>query len=211
MIRLKVWGNYAAFNRPELKVERFTYDIMTPSAARNILQSIYWHPCFDYIIDKIYIMKPIQKMSIKRNELKNKIDYKDIKESALKTNQPTYLPIRQTQRNAVVLKDVEYIIEAHFIQKGNDPVFDNDKIYALFCKRAKSGKCFKMPFLGNREYSCFFEFIDNNEIITPENINLDLGIMLYDIEFNNGTMKPYFFNSKVNNGILDLTKVEVLT
>lgn len=211
MIRLKVWGNYAAFNRPELKVERFTYDVMTPSAARNILQSIYWHPCFDYVVDKIYIMKPIQKTSIKRNELKDKIDYKDTKESALKTNQSTYLPIRQTQRNAVILKDVGYIIEAHFVQKENDPAFDSNKIYAIFCKRAKSGKCFKMPFLGSREYSCFFELVDNNEIIKPEDINLDLGIMLYDIYFNAGTMKPYFFKSSVNNGILDLTNVEVLS
>ena len=209
MIRLKVWGNYAAFNRPELKVERFTYDVMTPSAARNILQSIYWHPCFDYVIDKIYIMKPIQKISIKRNELKDKIDYKEIKDS-IKTNLPTYLPIRQTQRNAVILKDVEYIIEAHFVQKENNQLYDSDKIYAIFCKRAKAGKCFKMPFLGNREFSCFFELVDNDINIQPENINLNLGIMLYDIEFNNGTMKPYFFNSYVHNGILDLTNVEVL-
>lgn len=210
MIRLKIWGDFAAFNRPELKVERFTYDVITPSAARNILQAIYWHPSFDYVIDKIYIMKPIQKISIKRNELKDKINYKQIKENALNNIGDTSLNIRQTQRNSVVLKNVEYIIEAHFIKKENIEEFDKDKIYAIFCKRAKSGKCYKMPYLGNREYACYFELVENNEEIIPENINMNLGLMLYDLIYDT-TIKPSFFNAKIINGIINLTDIEVLT
>ena len=214
MIRVEVWGDYASFNRPELKVERFSYDVMTPSAARNILQAIYWHPTFDWIIDRIYILNPIKKMSIKRNEMKDKLNYTEMHDAAFEQRLPPYLTIRQTQRSAVVLKDVRYIIEAHFVPKQSldegTEKFDENKIYAIMCERLKKGQCFNTPFLGCREFSANFRLVDNSETITPFDINLDLGVMLYDNDYCGESINPYFFKGIVKHGILDLTSVEVL-
>ena len=208
MIRLEIWGPYASFNRPELKVERYSYDFITPSAARNILQSIYWHPSFDWVINKIYICNPIVRMRVTRNEMKNKGSYGEMRSAALNGTLPPYLRIDQTQRSASILKNVRYVIEASFVPTGNEP-FDEQKIYALFCKRAKKGKCFHQPVMGTREFPAHFRLLDNTENPDPVKINQNCGIMLYDIDFSSG-FDPYYFNAVIEDGIVDLEKCEVI-
>lgn len=207
MIRLEIWGDYASFNRPELKVERYSYDFITPSAARNILQAIYWHPSFNWIIDKIYILNPIERMSITRNEMKNKGSYGDMK-TAAKKGTSSYLTIDQTQRSASVLKNVKYVIEAHFEPSGNKP-FDENKIYAIFSERAKKGKCFKTPYLGTREFSASFRLIEDSELIKPIDLSQRCGLMLYDLKYEDTKSIPYYFDAVIENGVVNLHKCEV--
>ena len=208
-VKLEIWGDYASFNRPELKVERYSYDVITPSAARNILQAIYWHPGLNWVIDRILLLSEPERMSITRNEMKNKGSYADMKASVYTGKAPPHLKIDQTQRSASVLKNVHYVIEAHFIPSGNGD-FDENKIYAIFCDRAKRGKCFKMPYLGCREFPANYRLVDATEKIAPLPINRDFGIMLYDIDYDKDNMSPCYFHAKANEGIIDLTNCEVI-
>ena len=208
MIRIEIWGDFASFNRPELKVERYSYDVITPAAARNILQAIYWHPSFDWIVDKIWIINPIKRMTIKTNEVKNKGSYPDMKSAALGKRKSPHLTVDRTQRSASILKDVRYVIEAHFVETGEG--FDKNKIYAIFCERAKKGKCFHMPWLGTREFAADFRLVSKDEEIVPYDLNGDLGIMEYDIDFSKETPEPYYFHAKVHHGLMDLTECEVI-
>lgn len=209
VIRLEVWSDYASFNRPELKVERYSYDFITPSAARNILQAIYWHPSFNWVIDKIYICNPIERMKITRNEMKDKYSSSDMTKFATGRKNASYLKIDQTQRSASVLKNVKYVIEARFVPTGEEP-FDQDKIYSIFCNRAKNGRCFNQPFMGTREFSANFKLLDNDEKILTADINKDCGLMLYDLEYRKKSIIPYFFHANIEHGVVDLTKCEVI-
>lgn len=208
MIRIEVWGEFASFNRPELKVERYSYDFITPSAARNILQSIYWHPAFDWVIDRIYILNPIKRMSIKRNELADKGSILEMTRYAAGNIDAPHLPIVQTQRSASVLKDVRYVIEAHFVPTGKED-FDAKKIYAITTERAKKGQCFRMPYLGCREFTCQFRLVGNDEEIKTEDLNMNCGIMLYDLDYSGEKVKSYYFNANVVHGVVDLNNCEV--
>lgn len=208
MIRLEIWGDFASFNRPELKVERYSYDFITPSAARNILQAIYWHPSFEWVVDKIYICNPIQRMKITRNEMKDKASYQEMKKAATKGTDLPHLKIAQTQRSASVLKNVRYVIEAHFDPTGKEK-FNSDKIYAIFCERAKRGGCFHQPFMGVREFPAHFRLLGCDEDVCTVPINSDCGVMLYDIEYKPQGFTPVFFRAIVKDGIVDLTNCEV--
>lgn len=209
MIRLELWGDYASFNRPELKVERYSYDVITPSAARNILQSIYWHPEFNWVIDKIYIISPGDRITITRNETNNKGSFAEMRKAAEKRTVAPHLRIDQTQRSSSILKSVRYVIEAHFEPSGKG-TFDEDKIYAIFTERAKKGKCFKTPFLGCREFAANFELIDNSKPIQTANITVDYGLMLYDIDYSGDLRQPYYYHAVAKNGIIDLRECEVI-
>lgn len=208
MIRLEVWGPYAAFNRPELKVERYSYDFITPSAARNILQAVYWHPSFDWVVDKIYILNPIERFSITKNEQIKKGSYSEMLEAALGLRKPPHLKIDQTQRSSNVLKNVHYIIEAHFVSSGKEG-FDQDKIYAIFTQRAASGKCFTTPYLGIREFTASFGLYPNDCEIKTADITKDCGIMLMDIDYSKNPVEPYYFKAKIENGVVNLAESEV--
>ena len=203
MVRVEIWGDYAAFNRPELKVERYSYDFITPSAARNILQAIYWHPGFEWIIQKIYIMKPIQRMTITRNEQKDKASYKEMKSFCAGKCAAPKLNINQTQRSSNILKDVNYIIEAKF-EITDYSKADENKVYAIFYERLKKGKCFSTPYLGVKEFPAYFAPVDNKAFIKPEDINKDCGLMLMDIDYSDGKFKPYYFDAKIEHGIVDI-------
>lgn len=207
-IRIKVWGDYALFTRPELKVERYTYDVITPSAARGILTSIYWHPEIRWVIDRIYVMNPIKYMNIKRNELMRKMDPKRNEINAAD---------EIAQRNSVILQDVCYVIDAHFelIVPPSKRV-NPKKYYAIICKRLLSGRCYHTPYFGCREFAANFEICNEKEIHTAyDNVDsMDLGIMLYDIDFSevdkkveNAQISPMFFRAKMEKGVIDLEKV----
>ena len=126
-VRVRVWGDYALFSRPELKVERCSYDVMTPSAARGILEAIYWHPGMRWIIDKIYVKKPIQFTSVRRNEVKSKILASNVLQVYNGADKPLYISSKSdiVQRASLLLRDVEYVIEAHFEMTENANASDN--------------------------------------------------------------------------------------
>ena len=200
-IKLKVWGDYACFSRPEMKVERVSYDVMTPSAARGILEAIYWKPAIRWVIDRIHVLKSISFENIRRNELSNKAT---INQTIMKEGSTT--PVRQIiederqQRASMVLKNVEYIIEAHFEFTSAE---DNNegKHLDIFNRRARQGQCFHRPYFGCREFAVYFELCDEMPVseLTGEK---DLGFMLHDIDFKNN-MEAQFFRAVMKDGVID--------
>ncbi|MDR3216774.1 MAG: type I-C CRISPR-associated protein Cas5c [Clostridiaceae bacterium] len=219
-IKLRVWGNYALFSRPELKVERVTYDVMTPSAARGILDSVYWHPGLTWVVDKIHVLKPLKFENIRRNEVNDKISPQKAM-GAAERNDGDGLEIFATesrsQRAALVLKDVEYVIEAHFVCNKNEENSDEKKHYNIALRRMRRGECFKQPCFGTREFSAFFELIEGDVPKSELTGEVDLGYMLYDMEFKNKPDKdgavvysndadPVFFRPKMVDGVIDVAE-----
>ena len=158
-VKVKVWGEYALFSRPEMKVERCSYDVMTPSAARGILEAIYWHPGMRWVIDRIYVNKPIQFTSVRRNEVKSKISANNVLPVYNGNPKRLYISSKAeiVQRASLLLRNVEYIIEAHFemTEKANDS--DNPgKFKDIIIRRLKRGECFHTPYFGCREFPVKF-------------------------------------------------------
>jgi len=212
-IKLKVWGDYACFTRPEMKVERVSYDVMTPSAARGILEAIHWKPAIRWVIDKIHVINEIKFENIRRNEVSGKIPESKVK-NALKGN-PTDLyqdiNLERQQRASLILKDVCYVIEAHFELTENAGESDTcEKHYNIAVRRIRKGQCYHQPYFGCREFPAFFEIVEED---IPESYykgqEIDLGWMLWDIDFEND-MSPIFFRAIMTDGIIhldDLKKV----
>ena len=209
-IKLRVWGDYALFTRPEMKVERVSYDVMTPSAARGILEAIYWKPAIRWIIDRIHVLKPIRFENIRRNEVGAKASVPSkahLKgESLAPFNicvdelKPDGKPKYRQQRASMVLRDVEYVIEAHFEFASKEDQ-NEGKHLDMFKRRAVKGQCFHRPYFGCREFPVSFEWCDDIPI-SPLKDNQDLGFMLHDIDFANN-MTPRFFRAVMGNGIID--------
>jgi CRISPR-associated protein Cas5d len=209
-IKLRIWGDYALFTRPEMKIERVSYDVMTPSAARGILEAIYWKPAIRWLIDAIHVLKPIRFENIRRNEVGTKTKLL----TAAQMNGETLansgfcideldskgkLKHRQ-QRASLVLRNVEYVIEAHFEFTSRE---DNNegKHLDIFNRRAQNGQCFHRPYFGCREFPVDFELC--NEIpSSPFSGEQDLGFMLHDIDFKNA-MTPRFFRAVMRDGKID--------
>ena len=216
-IILKVWGNNACFTRPEMKVERVSYDVMTPSAARGIIEAIHWKPAIRWVIDRIHVLEPIRFENIKRNEVADIIKPNNVK-AAMKAGNLSKLIYHvddgdnRQQRSAIILKKVFYVIEAHFELTEQAGADDNTgKHIEIFKRRATKGQCFQQPCLGNREFSASFELLDSLGDIPACHEQLkgerDLGWMLWDIDFNNG-MTPRFFRASMNNGIITLPSMQ---
>lgn len=215
-VKVKVWGDYALFSRPELKVERCSYDVMTPSAARGILEAIYWHPGMRWVIDKIYVKNPIRFTSIRRNEVKSKIS----KNNALKAYngdaQSFYISTKEdiVQRASLILCDVCYVIEAHFemTKKANES--DNPgKFKDIIMRRLQRGECYHMPYFGCREFPAHFCLCEEEKITTiySEVPEKDLGFMLYDMDYSNlDDIQPMFFRAVMKKGVIDLKDCEVI-
>lgn len=210
-IVIDVWGDLACFTRPETKVERYSYPCMTPSAARNILCSIYMKPIeFYYEIEKIEIMNEIKYINIMKNELKGKISYLN--------PQPLYTRAAddkgRTQRNTYYLKNVYYRIFAKIV-KRNDWYGNIDSVFAQFNRRVGKGQCFRQPYLGLRECVCHFSEPDYSKH-PNETINEDIGNMLYDVFNINSNVRLVtgkqevdstnisFFEANIKNGILEV-------
>ena len=218
-IKLEVWGEYACFTRPEMKVERMSYDVITPSAARGLIESIYWHPGLRWTIDKIYVLNPINFVPFKRNEIKNKANMANAlsamngskKELSIIQNSTTI-----SQRTTLALKDVHYVIEAHFELTDKATVNDNcGKFQDIITRRIEKGQCYKQPYFGLREFAAHFKNADYAKI--PHDPSLDgihdLGFMLYDLEYSNQPNKepiPMFFRAKMTDGVIDLKNCEVV-
>lgn len=215
-VKVKVWGDYALFSRPEMKVERCTYDVMTPSAARGILEAIYWHPGMRWIIDRIYVMKPIQFTSIRRNEVRQKIIAGDVLSVYNGENKELGMSSKneRAQRASLLLRDVEYVIDAHFEMTDKANESDNPgKFKDIIMRRLKRGECYHMPYFGCREFPVNFSLMEDDEIHTAYEVveEKDLGFMLYDMDYSNlENIEPIFFRAVMRKGILDLRECEVV-
>lgn len=203
-VKLRVWGEYACFTRPELKSERVSYDVMTPSAARAILEAIHWKPAIRWVVDAIHVMKPIRFESIRRNEVEGKIPARNMK-TAMNGGQidlHQYAAEERQQRASMVLRDVEYVIEAHFTLTDKAGDSDNEgKHTDIFKRRARDGQCHMRPYFGCREFPVYFELLENDIPETPFKGEQDLGWMLWDIDFDKG-MQPIFYRPSMKDGII---------
>jgi CRISPR-associated protein Cas5d len=205
-IKLRVWGDYACFTRPEMKVERVSYDVMTPSAARGILEAIHWKPAIRWVIDRIHVLRPIKFDNVRRNEVSSKIP-KPNPITAMRDKKPLYFLVddggNRQQRASTLLRDVEYVIEAHFEmtdQAGTEG--SEGKHLDIFRRRARKGQFFHQPALGCREFPASFELVEDD---VPASCyagqSKDLGYMLLDIDFAND-MTPLFVRAQMENGII---------
>lgn len=202
-VRLRVWGEYACFTRPEMKVERVSYDVMTPSAARGVIEAIYWKPEITWVIDRIHVLSPIRFTNLRRNEVDSKIPASKARQAMnAGTGQlGIFIEPSRQQRAATILRDVEYVIEAHFeLRGGDDPP---EKHFQMFKRRAGKGQYFHHPYLGCREFPADFEWVDADEELETLPITRDLGWMLHDIDFEND-MTPRFFPAKLEDGVLEV-------
>lgn len=205
---LEVWGDIACFTRPELKVERVSYDVITPSAARAIFEAIFWKPAIRWQVTKIKVLNPIRWVSIRRNE---------VGAVASKTMESLYIEDKRQQKNSLMLRDVKYRIHAKLVyipvrdRKNDALAFDHadenpGKYNAMFERRAAKGQCFNQPYLGTRECAASFRLVnpDTETLTPPIEESRDLGIMLYDMDFQGNPQKPeaMFFRAKMENGVI---------
>ncbi|WP_440321392.1 type I-C CRISPR-associated protein Cas5c [Laedolimicola sp.] len=215
-VKVHVWGDYALFSRPELKTERYSYDVITPSAARGILDAVYWHPGMRWVIDKIYVKNPICFTSVRRNEVKSKILASNVLQAYNGADKPLYISTREdiVQRAALVLCNVSYVIEAHFEMTDKANASDNPgKFKDIIMRRLRRGECFYMPCLGCREFPANFALCEEEEIHTAydEVPEKDLGLMLYDMDYSDPeNIQPMFFHAVMRHGVIDLRECEVL-
>ena len=207
MIQLEVWGAYALFSRPELKVERVSYDVPTPSAARGLVEAIYFHPGLRWHIDKIYVLNPIRFVSVRRNEVASKISGRNVRQAAQGGGQPLYLAAPQeiVQRASLLLQDVHYVIEAHFDMTDKAAPSDNPgKFQDIVKRRIQRGQFYHQPCFGCREFPAQFKWCTAPPPCPDElKGTRDLGWMLYDMDYSNPeNIRPLFFRGKLEDGVL---------
>jgi len=208
-ISLEVWGDYACFSRPEMKVERVSYDVMTPSAARGLLDAIYWHPGMRYVIDRIHVCAPIRTANLRRNEVKSIISARSIRTVMERGQGELYLaaPENIQQRAALLLRDVRYVIEAHFTMTDQAAPEDNPgKFQDILKRRAARGQFYHQPCFGCREFPAHFRLCEK---LPPCPADLkgerDLGYMLWDMDYTDPeNITPLFFRAKLVDGVLSV-------
>ncbi len=211
--RLKVKGANACFTRPEMKVERVSYDVLTPSAARGIFEAILWKPAISWKILQIDVLNPIKWESVRRNEVGAVISAKLVHSVMSRGigELGIYVEKERQQRAGLFLRDVAYVIHAEFVM--TDKAGDEDsvtKFEQMFIRRATNGQCFHRPYFGCREFSVSFEFIKRDADEVPSiNETRDLGWMLYDMDFSGREPMPQFFHAQMKAGKIDLRNVEV--
>jgi CRISPR-associated protein Cas5d len=205
-VKLHVTGDFACFTRPEMKVERVSYDVMTPSAARGILEAIHWKPAIRWIVTAINVLKPIRFQSIRRNEVGHKVPAISIKRamnSGSLADLALFVDADRQQRAATVLVDVAYVIEARFEMTPKASAEDNEgKHLDTFKRRARKGQCFHQPCLGTREFPARFELIEAGQAICPPiKETRSLGFMLYDIDHERDRAS-LFFRAELQDGVV---------
>jgi len=230
-ISLEVWGDYALFTRPELKTERVSYDVMTPSAARGLIESLYWHPGIRWVIDRIHVCDPIRFTShgqeeiaendedhvcapirftnLRRNEVKSTISARSARTVMERGSGDLYLVTSQDiqQRAAMLLRDVHYVIDAHFDLTDQGNAGDNaGKFQDIIKRRIRKGQCYSAPYLGCREFPAKFR---ECETLPPCPKELkgerDLGYMLWDLDYSDPeNITPLFFRAVLRDGVLEV-------
>lgn len=209
-IRVEVWGDYALFTRPEMKVERVSYDVMTPSAARGLVEAIYWHPGLKWVIDRIYVRKPIRFSNLRRNEVKSTVSARTARTVMERGTGALYLCTADDiqQRAALLLRDVRYVIEAHFdlIPEKMAPGDNHGKFQDIVKRRIQKGQFYHQPCFGCREFPAQFKPCED---IPPCPDGLegerDLGWMLWDMNYSDPEdITPLFFRAALRDGVLDV-------
>lgn len=203
-LSLRAFGPLACFTRPELKVERMSYPVITPSAARGLLEAVLWKPAIAWHVERIKVLNEIKFTAFRRNEVNTRAKVptaKVIKEGG--EIKPYFAEDDRAQRNTVALREVDYVIEAHFTMTDKAGESDNPyKFIDMFSRRVEKGQHFHQPYFGCRE------FIANIEPATDDLKSIDdsrnLGLMLWDIEFGADGNRPIFFEAALNNGVLEV-------
>lgn len=220
---IEVWGDYACFTRPEMKVERVSYDVITPSAARAVFEAIFWKPAIQWKVKKIEVLNPIRWISVRRNEVAKLMSPQ---------SKQIFIEEDRQQKAGLFLREVAYRLyaEMEFISPKNrkfngtpDELKDQEeetilrstenpgKYNAMFERRAKKGQCFNQPYLGCREFSCNFKLIESPEKEEKRSIEetRDLGFMLYDMDFTDEKdPKPMFFRVQLNHGVIEVPSID---
>ncbi len=207
-ISVEVWGDYACFSRPEMKVERVSYDVMTPSAARGLLEAIYWHPGMKWVVDRIHVCAPIRFTNIRRNEVKDTASARKA-QTVMEKGGELYLAAPESiqQRAAMVLRDVRYVIDAHFEMTARATPADNPgKFQDIMCRRLEKGQFYHQPCFGVREFPAHFKPCTQLPSC-PEELKgeKDLGWMLLDLDYSDPeNITPHFFRAVLRDGVLDV-------
>ena len=208
-ISLEVWGDYACFSRPEMKVERVSYDIMTPSAARGLLESIYWHPGMRWIVDRIRVCAPIRFTNLRRNEVNSTVSARLARTVMERQKGELFLDASKDiqQRAAMLLRDVRYVIDAHFDITDQASGSDNDgKFQDIIKRRIKRGQFYRQPYFGCREFPAQFKACETPPPC-PEELKgvRDLGYMLWDLDYSDPeNIASLFFRAVLRDGVLEV-------
>lgn len=209
---LEVGGDFACFTRPEMKAERVSYDVITPSACRAIFESILWKPAIRWQPERIVVLAPIRWTTLRRNEVGAKIAVGSIR-GAMKAGPGSlalYIEEERQQRASLLLRDVRYRITASFRMTAKTGAEDNPQKFSdMFLRRAAKGQCINQPYLGCREFACDFRLVDLNEtpLVIPDELRGEhpLGWMLYDMDFSDEeSPTPRFFNPRMTDAVIDI-------
>ena len=211
--QVEVWGDYALFSRPELKTERMSYEVMTPSAARGLIESIYWHPGLQIKIDRIYVLNQIQYTNIRRNEVKSKASLQKVKQMMSGAPAPMIVASNDImQRASLILRDVHYVLDAHFeITEKASPSDNEGKFKDIFRRRLEKGETYSQPYFGCREFPANFRAWKGGRVPTCGETK-NLGLMLYDMDYSDPeNIKPMFFMAILEDGVMQIAGEKVLT
>ena len=206
-VQVEVWGDYACFTRPETKVERVSYDVMTPSAARGILDAVMWHPGIRWVVDSIQVCAPISFTNIRRNEVKDVVDKGKVKTAMQTGTGALYLvtPESIQQRAAMILRNVRYVIDAHFEMTDRATPGDNPgKFQDMMRRRLEKGQAYAQPYLGTREFPAHFR-VCSERPPCPDSLRgeRDLGWMLLDLDYSDpADIQPMFFRAVMRDGMI---------
>lgn len=212
-VKVEVWGDYACFSRPELKTERMSYDVMTPSAARGILEAVYWHPGLKWIVEGIYVLNPIVFTNIRRNEVKSKISAANVRSVMNGGDAELFICTSDDiqQRAAAVLRDVRYVIQARFVMTDRAAPGDNEgKFCEIMRRRLENGQNYHQPCLGCREFPASVRRWEGDVIPTAyDGQQRDLGLMLYDMDYSDPrNITPMFFRALLRDGLMSVPAPE---
>jgi CRISPR-associated protein Cas5d len=193
-----------------MKAERVSYDVITPSAARGILEAVYWKPAIYWVIERIRVLNPIRFDTIRRNELESKIALRAVTQAAEGASKPLEVLVedKRQQRASLVLRDVVYIIEAYFVMTKKAGSDDNPgKVLDTFRRRVATGQCFHRPYMGCREFPAMFDAPPEETPPLDESLagERDLGYMLHDIEFESN-ITPHFFRPVMRDGVIEVPR-----
>jgi CRISPR-associated protein Cas5d len=204
-VEVKVWGDYACFTRPEMKVERVSYEVMTPSAARGVLESIFWKPEFQWRVREIRVLKPIRYFSLRRNEVNSRAVYSTARRW-MDEGGGYYADEDRAQRHTLGLRDVAYVIVADVALRSDVPD-DLAKYRDQFRRRVERGQCYSTPYLGCREFAANFAKPTEHDLVQP--ITTELGRMLFDLDYmadGGNRIEPMFFEAQLQDGVLHVPR-----
>ena len=209
---LEISGPFACFTRPEMKVERVSYEVMTPSSARSVFEAIFWKPAIRWRVHRIEVLRPIRWMNLRRNEVSAVVSTRNVQQAMTAGTGSLGLNIEdeRQQRAALLLRDVAYRIHAQMDAVTDEARGNPGKYIDMFTRRAIKGQCVNQPYLGCREFAADFRLVDSAHHTTPAIVdNRELGWMLHDLDFTHPTdPQPRFFNAKLQAGVVEIPPLE---